>query len=258
MTEGPENIRAVAGRALALLDLTSLNDRDGEPEITRLCERAVTDFGHTAAVCVWAHFVPLARKLLTGSSVSVAAVANFPAGGADIETAVRETRAIVDAGGDEVDVVMPYHAWLADDRGLARELIAACKAACGDEVLLKVILETGRLETPENIRAASLDAIESGADFIKTSTGKIEVSATLPAAQAMLTAIRDRGETVGFKAAGGIRTTADAAAYLALADDILGPDWSGPKHFRFGASGLLDDLLAVLRGGESGPGREGY
>jgi deoxyribose-phosphate aldolase len=250
--------RTVARRALQLLDLTSLNDGDTDAEVSALCKRAVTEFGHTAAVCVWPQFVPLAKKQLAGSGVAVAAVANFPAGTADIARAVEETRAIVADKGNEVDVVMPYEAWLAGDRAFARELITACKRACGKRVLLKVILETGRLETVDNIGTASLDAIEAGADFIKTSTGKIDVAATLTAAEAMLIAIRETGKNTGFKAAGGIRTTADAAAYLALADKILGPDWATPKTFRFGASGLLNDLLAVLQGETATPAKEGY
>lgn len=253
-----EDVKAAAQRALTLLDLTSLNDGDTEADVTALCKRAVCEHGHTAAVCVWPQFVTHAKKQLSGSGVSVAAVANFPAGGTNIAKAVEETLLIVRDGGDEVDVVMPYEAWLAGDRALARQLISACKAACDDQVLLKVILETGRLETAENIRAASMDAIESGADFIKTSTGKIEASATLPAAEAMLKAIKDSGREVGFKAAGGIRSGADAAAYLALADNILGPDWATPQSFRFGASGLLNDLLSVLDGKESHASQESY
>ncbi|WP_282608085.1 deoxyribose-phosphate aldolase [Pelagibius sp. Alg239-R121] len=253
-----DDVTTVAQKALTLLDLTSLNDGDSEADVTELCKRAVSDFGHTAAVCVWPQFVPHAKKLLSGSGVAVAAVANFPAGATDVGRAVEETAAIVADGGDEVDVVMPYNAWLAGDRALARELITACKAACGDSALLKVILETGRLETAENISAASLDAIEAGADFIKTSTGKVEISATLPAAEAMLNAIKETGGTTGFKAAGGIRSTSDAADYLALSDKILGTGWAAPGNFRFGASGLLNDLLAVLRGDASAPSKESY
>lgn len=249
---------AVAQRALALLDLTSLNDGDTEAEVTALCRRAVSAHGHVAAVCVWPQFVTQAKELLADSGVAVAAVANFPAGSTNIARAVEETLMIVRDGGDEVDVVMPYEAWLAGDRSLTRQLISACKAACGDDSILKVILETGRLETADKIRAASVDAIESGADFIKTSTGKIEVSATLSAADAMLKAIKDSGRRVGFKAAGGIRSTADAAAYLALADEIMVPGWATPKTFRFGASGLLNDLLGVIEGEESQASQESY
>jgi deoxyribose-phosphate aldolase len=170
---------------------------------------------------------------------------------------VRETGEIVALGGDEVDLVMPYTRWLGGDVTVARDMIAACKAACGERALLKVILETGDLREPAKIYNAAGDAIAAGADFVKTSTGKTAVSATLDAAEAMLRAIRDSGKDVGFKAAGGIRDTPAAGRYLALADRIMGADWADPRHFRFGASGLLDDLLKQLGaapGGSNGPG----
>ena len=246
MPEKAEARRAVAQRAIRLLDLTSLGDKDDDAVVGALCNRALTAPGPVAAVCIWPRFITLARGLLEHSGIRVAAVANFPAGGDDIAAAVRQTEDIVNNGGDEVDLVMPYSRWLGGDSAVARDMIAACKKACGDHVLLKVILETGRLGDGEKIYAASRDAIEAGADFIKTSTGKVEVSATLEAAEVMLRAIKDSGADVGFKAAGGIRDTAAAGQYLALADHIMGESWADPRHFRFGASGLLDDLLAVL------------
>jgi deoxyribose-phosphate aldolase len=246
MTDDAADLRATAARAIRLLDLTSLNDGDDEAAVSVLCNRAATAPGPVAAVCIWPRFITLARGLLEHSGVRVAAVANFPAGGDDIAAAVLETEDIVNQGGDEVDLVMPYTRWLGGDVTVARDMIAACKAACGEQVLLKVILETGDLRDPAKIYAAAGDAIAAGADFVKTSTGKIAVSATLEAAEAMLRAIKDSGRDVGFKAAGGIRDTAAAGAYLALADRIMGPDWADPLHFRFGASGLLDDLLAQL------------
>lgn len=253
-------LQAVAARALPLLDLTSLGNDDSDATVAALCKRATLAPQPVAAVCIWPRFVGHACELLEGSGVRVAAVANFPAGGDDITHAVRETEDIVKHGGDEIDLVMPYGRWLAGDLRAASDMIAACKAVCGDDVLLKVILETGRLGAAEKIYAAARDAIEAGADFVKTSTGKIEISATLTAAEAMLRAIRDSGlrgdRQVGFKAAGGIRDTAGAGDYLALADRMMGPDWADARHFRFGASGLLDDLLARLGGeqGESAPG----
>lgn len=255
MADGPKVLKAVAQRAIGLLDLTSLGDDDGEATIAALCARALAAPIPVAAVCLWPRFVAQARALLDGSGIRVAAVANFPAGGDDVGRAVREVEYIVKEGGDEVDLVMPYRRWLDGDVAAACDMVAACKGACGDAVLLKVILETGRLRESAKIYAASRDAIEAGADFVKTSTGKIEVSATLAAAEAMLQAIRDSGQDVGFKAAGGIRDTAAAGDYLALADRMMGPDWADPRHFRFGASSLLDDLLARLggKGGETGP-----
>jgi len=250
-------LESVAARALRLLDLTSLGDGDTDTTVAALCKRATLAPAPIAAVCIWPRFIALAGSILEDSGVRIAAVANFPAGGDDIAAAARETEDIVSQGADEVDLVMPYARWLAGDVAVARDMIAACKEICGEDVVLKVILETGRLREPAKIHAASRDAIAAGADFVKTSTGKIEVSATLEAAEAMLRAIKESGRDVGFKAAGGIRDTATAAAYLDLADRIMGPGWADPRHFRFGASGLLDDLLARL-GGEAGrPGTAG-
>ncbi|HMA14315.1 MAG: deoxyribose-phosphate aldolase [Bacteroidota bacterium] len=255
MADGPQALKAVAERAIRLLDLTSLGDDDGEATVTALCERALAAPIPVAAVCLWPKFVAQAAAMLDGSGIRVAAVANFPAGDDDLGRAVREAEFIVKEGGDEVDLVMPYRRWLDGDVDAACGMIAACKDACGEAALLKVILETGRLREPAQIYAASRDAIEAGADFVKTSTGKIEVSATLAAAEAMLRAIRDSGRDVGFKAAGGIRDTAAAGDYLALADRMMGSDWADARHFRFGASGLLDDLVARLAGagGKAGP-----
>jgi deoxyribose-phosphate aldolase len=243
------DLAAVARRALPLIDLTSLNDDDTPERIAALCGRAVTPFGKVAAVCIYPRFVAQARELLRGKKVRIATVSNFPQGTAALADVVSETRKAVADGADEVDVVMPYRAYLAGDRRAATELIAATKAACGD-ARLKVILETGQLARPEVIAGAGRDAIAAGADFLKTSTGKTSPSATPEAAEALLEVIRaHRDKTqrvIGFKAAGGIRTAAQAAVYLDLADRLLGPDYARPETLRFGASGLLDDLLAVL------------
>lgn len=254
MSEDAAALRATAAQAIRLLDLTSLGDRDDAGTVSALCRRALSAPGPVAAVCIWPRFVTEARGLLEHSPVRVAAVANFPAGGDDIGEAAKQTEDIVNDGADEVDLVMPYRRWLAGDTAVARDMIAACKQMCGSHVLLKVILETGRLQDAAKIYDASRDAIDAGADFIKTSTGKIEVSATLEAAEAMLRAIRDSGSDIGFKAAGGIRDTATAGAYLALADRLMGANWVDARHFRFGASGLLDDLLAALGAGPAPAG----
>ena len=248
-----------ARRTLPLLDLTSLNDDDDSAAIDRLCGRAVGSLVRVAAVCVWPQFIAQCRETLAGSGVRIATVANFPAGALDPAGAVAEVQAAVTAGADEVDLVLPYAAWLDGQRAAAGELVAACKQASGPERILKVILESGRLRSADNIAGASRDAIAAGADFLKTSTGKTEVSATLSAAEIMLTAIKQSGLRVGFKAAGGLRTTMQDAAYLALAEQIMGPGWAAPHTFRFGASSLLDDLLADLgMARASGPGNKGY
>jgi deoxyribose-phosphate aldolase len=246
--EDSHDLRATAERVLPLLDLTSLNDTDSEAGIYQLCRRSLGPFGSVAAVCVWPRFIPLCRKWLDGSGVRIAAVANFPHGRADPECAIAETRAALDYGADEIDLVFPYTAWLNGHVDFATNLVAACRSICGPATTLKVIIETGCLFSTANIERASQDAIAAGADFIKTSTGKVQVNATLEAAAAMLSVIKATGRNVGFKAAGGVRTTGQAAAYLALADHLLGASWATPTSFRFGASGLLDDLTKRLGG----------
>ena len=234
-------------RLLTLLDLTSLNDNDDQAIMERLCARAVTPFGRVAAVCTWPRFIGLCKDRLKGSGVRVATVANFPHGKDDPEAVLAAIRQAIVAGADEVDLVFPYKRWLAGERDPACALVSACKQVCGPEVLLKVILETGELATPRHIAEASQDAIAAGADFLKTSTGKTSVGATLTAATVMLATIKESGKAVGFKAAGGIRTPADALSYWQLAEGIMGQGWAVPATFRIGASALLDALLEVLR-----------
>lgn len=230
--------------ALSLIDLTSLNDSDTETGIQQLARDAMTPLGTVAALCVYPRFVPTAKAALAAQATRarVATVANFPAGDEDADAAAREVAAAVAAGADEVDVVFPWRALQAGREDAGRDLVVACRAAVGDRIL-KVIIESGSLETPELIRRASELAIEGGAHFLKTSTGKVNVNATLQAAEIMLQAISDSGKPVGFKAAGGIRTAAEAKTYLELAQRIMGVAWVQPDHFRFGASGLLQDLL---------------
>lgn len=237
--------------ALSLMDLTSLNDGDTVASIEALCANARSDTGLVAAVCVYPRFVPHARRALAragADSVRIATVTNFPHGDDDVAIAVAETRAAIAYGADEVDVVFPWRALQAGNADVGRELVSACKAACGDK-LLKVIIESGELATPALIRQASDIALAAGADFLKTSTGKVAVNATPEAAAIMLQAICDSGRACGFKAAGGVRTLDDAVVYLQLAADIMGAAWLTPAHFRFGASGLLANLQAVVQGG---------
>ncbi|QEA40612.1 deoxyribose-phosphate aldolase [Pistricoccus aurantiacus] len=238
-----------ARQALSLMDLTSLNDDDSDATIEALCRRAKTPVGTPAAVCVYPAFVVTARRALAayglGDSVKIATVANFPHGEGEVMDVAREVRAAVASGADEVDVVYPYRALVAGDEEQGRELVAACKAVCADATL-KVILETGELKDTALIRRAGELAIDAGADFLKTSTGKVSVNATLESAEILLTLIRDTGREVGFKAAGGVRSAEDAQAYLQLATRLMGSGWLTPAHFRFGASSLLDDLLVTL------------
>lgn len=240
-----------AKRALALLDLTDLNDGTTEADIDTLCEKANGPHGRVAAVCIWPGFVGQAKEKLSGTGVKIATVVNFPDGGEDTLSVEAETAAALDEGADEIDLVMPWKALREGRPGFAETQIVRVRRVIGDRGLLKVILETGELEKAETIRLASEVAIAAGADFIKTSTGKVPVNATLEAAEIMLTVISESGKDVGFKAAGGIRTGEDAAAYLGLADRIMGEDWAKPETFRFGASSLLGALEAEITGGEA-------
>ncbi|WP_428772976.1 deoxyribose-phosphate aldolase [Vibrio sp.] len=244
------DLKAAALRALKLMDLTTLNDDDTDAKVIQLCHDAKTPVGTTAAICIYPRFIPIAKKTLREQGtpeVRIATVTNFPHGNDDIEIAVAETKAAVAYGADEVDVVFPYRALMAGDEKVGFELVKQCKAACGD-ILLKVIIETGELKEEALIKQASQICIAAGADFIKTSTGKVPVNATPEYARMMLEVIRDMGmaETVGFKPAGGVRTAEDAAAYLAMADEILGNNWVDARHYRFGASSLLTNLLNTL------------
>ncbi len=243
-------------RALHLMDLTTLNEDDTDEKVIALCRQAKTPVGTPAAICIYPRFIPVARKALKSQGtpeVRIATVTNFPHGNDDIEIALAETRAAIAYGADEVDVVFPYRALMAGDEEIGFALVSACKAACtAANVLLKVIIETGELKTEALIRKASTIAINAGADFIKTSTGKVPVNATPESARLMMEVIRDMGvqETVGFKPAGGVRTAEDAQQYLQMAGDILGENWADARHFRFGASSLLASLLKALGHGD--------
>lgn len=239
---------AIARRALAALDLTDLGEATGAEAADALCARALTPHGAVAAVCLWPQFVQRAAERLMGSGVRVATVVNFPAGGEDIERVLADVRECLADGADEIDLVIPWRA-LAEGRPQpAADMLRWVRDETRGKTL-KAILETGELATPDLIAQASRIAIENGADFLKTSTGKTKVSATPDAARIMLDSIKASGKPVGFKASGGVRTLADARLYLTLADEIMGADWATPDRFRIGASGLLDALLATLDGG---------
>ena len=236
-----------AQRVLSLIDLTNLNDDCTEEDVVELCSRAQGEFGNTAAVCVWPRFVNLCASILRGTSIKVATVVNFPHGGTDVANVVATTIAVLDAGADEIDLVLPYQSMITGDEAQVLSILQAVREVVHAPAHLKVILETGELINLERIRRASELAIKSGADFIKTSTGKTKISATPEAVTTMLQVIRDSGRPVGLKPSGGIRTVADAQQYLDLADAIMGPQWATPRTFRFGASGLLDAVEAELR-----------
>ena len=243
--------------ALQCLDLTSLNDGDTPSDIDALCRRAQTRFGNVAAVCVWPRFVAQARAALP-ASIRVAAVANFPAGALDAALALRDVEAIASAGGDEVDVVLPYRALMQGDSAACADFLRAVRKASGP-LTLKIILESGVLVDHALIAQATRLALAAGADFVKTSTGKTPASATLDAAAVMLNTIAASGlPRAGFKASGGIRSVADATAYLRLVADTLGAEALTPRRFRFGASALLNDIEAVLSGEAPALGSSAY
>ena len=237
----------VARIALQCLDLTSLNDADTEADIETLCRRAQTAYGPVAAVCVWPRFVALARRLLP-AEIAVAAVANFPEGSLDVQRALADVAEIAQAGGNEVDVVLPYRALQKGQAGECAEFLSEVRHAC-QPLILKVIIESGELATPPLIVEATRLSLMAGADFVKTSTGKSKVSATPEAAALMLREISTSGlSAAGFKASGGIRSVADAAVYVQLVQQALGEGALNARRLRFGASGLLNDIESVLSG----------
>ena len=227
---------------ISYIDLTSLNTTDSAADISALCEKATTPQGDVAAVCIFGQFVSQAKAALANQKIRIASVANFPQGTQRLKTTGLEIEKLLSAGADEIDVVIDYTAFIQGNKKCISQLVHTCKSIMPDHTL-KVILETGELKTVSLIDYASQAAIEAGADFLKTSTGKVPVNATLEAADIMLHAIAKTHPKVGFKAAGGVKTPEQAIAYKDLAIKHLGQDWLNPKHFRIGASSLLDSLL---------------
>ena len=236
----------MAGRLVSMVDLTSLEDDDTPEKIAGLCRDALTSIGPVAAVCVYPRFVAQAKQALAGTGVRIATVIDFPRGDGSPEDVLRETEKALKAGADEIDLVFPYGRFLADAPPPASKNIRAVREVGGYDVRLKVILEVGAFHDHESLTQASQVAIDAGADFLKTSTGKIAVGASLEAAAIMLTVIAESGLPVGFKASGGVREVPHATGYLALAESILGEGWATPETFRIGASSLLPKLLAAV------------
>ncbi|HEX9609624.1 MAG TPA: deoxyribose-phosphate aldolase [Candidatus Limnocylindria bacterium] len=243
--------------AIRMMDLTTLEGKDTPGKVRALAGKArrpdPTDpsIPSVAALCVYPNLIPTAVEALRGSGVKVASVATyFPSGAAPLEVKLHDVRSAIEMGADEIDMVIDRGAFLAGDYETVYDEIVAVKEACG-EAHLKVILETGELETYDNMRRASVLAMAAGADFIKTSTGKVNPASTLPGSLVMMEAIRDfygqTGRAVGMKSAGGIRTAKEAISYLVVLYETLGPDWMTPDRFRFGASSLLNDVLMQIR-----------
>lgn len=240
--------KALARRAMALLDLTELGDHASEADVETLCAKAKGSEGlpPVAAVCVWPRHVAEASRALDGTGIRIATVVNFPSGDEAPPDVLAMMQAALEAGANEIDLVMPWRAFLAGDEAKAAAMMRSVKAALPADRRLKVILESGAYPDAAAIRRAADLAIRCGAHFIKTSTGKAGTGASLEAAGVMLNAILAVPRSVGLKPSGGIRSFGDAAAYLALADDRMGPGWTQPETFRFGASGLHDALAAVI------------
>lgn len=234
---------------VSLMDLTSLNTDDNQASINALVNSIDPNLGIPAAVCVFSEFVDdakiaLANRLL--SHVKVATVTNFPTGEAPLNEVLNETLIAIERGADEIDLVIPYKALIKGEADTVLEYVSESKKACGSRAKLKVIIESGELKTPALIAQATELAIQGGADFVKTSTGKVAVNATLEATEIMLNTIKKSSKPVGFKAAGGVKTTGDANAYLQLTTEVMGHEYLAPETFRFGASSLLNDVYKVL------------
>lgn len=242
---------------LSMIDLTTLEGQDTPGKVKQLCQKAIhlhdalPGLPHVAAICVYPTMVGVAKKALGNNDINVASVATaFPSGMAPRQIKLEETRIAVDDGADEIDMVISRGAFLQGEYGFVFDEIAAIKEACGD-AHLKVILETGELGTLDRVRRASVLAMHAGADFIKTSTGKIQPAATLPVTLVMLQAIRDyfyeTGRMVGMKPAGGISSSKLAIHYLVMLRETLGNAWMTPEWYRFGASSLANDVLMQLQ-----------
>jgi deoxyribose-phosphate aldolase len=242
---------------LSMIDLTTLEGQDTPGKVRQLCQKAIhlhdtmPGLPHVAAVCVYPTMVGVAKHALQGHDIAVASVATaFPSGQASLEVKLDDTRTAVEAGASEIDMVISRGEFLAGQYGRVFDEIVAVKEACGD-AHLKVILETGELGTLDRVRRASVLAMHAGADFIKTSTGKIQPAATMQVTLVMLQAIRDyyfeTGRMVGMKPAGGISNAKLAVHYLVMLRETLGNAWMTPEWFRFGASSLANDVLMQLQ-----------
>lgn len=248
--------------ALSMIDLTTLEGKDTVGKVQQLCYKAMhphdslKNIPTVAAICVYPSYVAIAKKALVGSDIQVASVATaFPSGQSSLKVKLCDTKFAVDQGADEIDMVISRGEFLAGNYQYVFDEIASVKDACG-KAHLKVILETGELDTLDNVRKASEITMNAGADFIKTSTGKIQPAATLPVTYVMFDAIKDfylkTGKMIGMKPAGGISTSKIALQYLVMLNEILGKHWMNKKYFRFGASSLANDILMQLVKAETG------
>jgi len=247
---------------LSMIDLTTLEGKDTQGKVQQLCYKAMhphdrlDNIPNVAAICVYPSYVAVAKKALEGSDIQVASVATaFPSGQSNLKVKIDDTKFAVDQGADEIDMVISRGKFLAGEYQYVFDEIATVKEACG-KAHLKVILETGELDTLDNVRKASELAMYAGADFIKTSTGKIQPAATMQVTYVMLNAIKEfylkTGKMIGMKPAGGISTAKKSLQYLVMLNEILGEKWMNKDYFRFGASSLANDVLMQLVKSETG------
>ncbi|WP_105199938.1 deoxyribose-phosphate aldolase [Pseudoalteromonas sp. T1lg10] len=235
-------------RALACLDFTRLDERDEEQDIKAFLQQLSADKPLPAAICIypqWLTYVRAYMQMHFSQPPALATVTNFPHGDQPLDVVLRETELALALGADEIDLVLPYKRLQAGDEQTPLDYVRRSKELCAGRARLKVIIESGELSLPQVAQATRI-AIAGGADFVKTSTGKVVVNATYEAVAVMLTEIKQSGQDVGLKVSGGVRTLAQAQQYMALADKVMGESWLTPAHFRFGASALLEDLYRAL------------
>ncbi len=239
----------LAKQLISNLDLTSLGKNDTDDIVSALCLKALNSTPSPAAVCIWSKFVPLATKILKDSNISVATVVNFPRGGTDIKMTIAEIVKALSLGADEIDAVFPYEAFLSGNIDLCRQYLEAVTHETTGSTL-KIILESGAFPHIRHLKDACRLCLEYNISFLKTSTGKTDISATPEAANAILETIKESKHEVGFKASGGIKTFEQARQYFSLAQSIMGTKWPlDTGHFRIGASSLLDDLNDTINKG---------
>lgn len=237
-------------RAISLIDLTSLNNDDSQENITELCSKANSSYGMVPAICVYPQFIETAKRRLAElgfNKINIATVCNFPHGNNSLTATLAEIETAINLGANEIDVVIPYSRLIDyKDYKTPYNILKSAKDICGPTVKLKAIIESGVLQTNNLITDATCLSIDAGADFIKTSTGKVKNNANLVSAECILQAIKKHGKSVGFKASGGIKLAEDAIKYLMLTERVMGKNWVSSANFRFGASSLLDDLIKQL------------
>lgn len=235
--------------AIRLLDLTSLNKTDNNNAIEKLCEKAKSEYGNVAAVCVFPKFIETAKKALSGSGIKIATVVNFPEGNDSLDKISNDIKEASRLGADEIDVVFPYKKFLNEEIDFCNDFLKMVVLECGKRHTSKVILETGEIKKISLIQKASQMCIDTGINFIKTSTGKTDISATPESANAILETIaKNKNCQTGLKVSGGIKDSYEAKKYIILASAIMGNKWINTKTIRIGASSLIDDLIKTIEG----------